>query len=113
TQRQRQRRLLTASFAIAASVTIAVAWYEISSNAPQLRPLSSGPLPLAGATSTVASGERAQAVVRAQHRAGEGTSNLAVDGSGGAYPVARFIAGGDGIAVPIASDSPEVTIVQV
>jgi hypothetical protein len=39
-----------------------------------LRPLHqpSGSLPLEGATSTVASGDRAQAVVRAQHRAGEG-----------------------------------------
>jgi hypothetical protein len=37
---------------------------------------SCGSLPLEGATSTVASGERAQAVVRAQHRAEEGGWNL-------------------------------------
>ena len=36
--------------------------------------VSSGYLPLEGATSTVASGDRAQAVARAQHWAGEGGS---------------------------------------
>ncbi|WP_428306385.1 anti-sigma factor family protein [Lacipirellula sp.] len=101
TQQQRQRRLLTASFAVAASVAIVatIAW--------RILPLAPG---------------SARGSLTTPHNVAQR------DGAPGRSPgleepaqpreqvktqtVARFTAGVDGIAIPIASESPEVTIVQ-
>ncbi|WP_172992243.1 anti-sigma factor family protein [Lacipirellula parvula] len=101
TQRQRQRRLLTASFAVAASVAViaTVAWRMLALAPGSAR--GSLPTPHNVAQREVAPGRSPGLEQPAQPR-----EQLKIQ------TVARFTAGADGIAIPIASESPEVTIVQ-
>jgi anti-sigma factor RsiW len=102
-RKQRQRRLLTASFAIAASVAIAatVAWHTLPLAPGSAR--GSLPTPHHVAQRDATPGRSAGL---------EEASPQPAEKIAAATPVATFTAGGNGIAISIASESPEVTIVQ-
>ena len=112
-RQQQRRRMLTTSLAAAASVALLAAWQNGFFDDGQWRVSSSGSLPLAG---RAGEGEAPwytlpSPLPNPPHQ-GEGTSGSSVNRSSDPKLAATFTAGGSGIAIPVASDSPDVTIVQ-
>lgn len=95
--KQRLRRMLTGSLAAAASVALLATWQL---RAPHLAPGSAG-----GAAATPNVVVQREATPRQSRGVLEEIHTPA-------KIAATFTAGGSGIAIPVASDSPDVTIVQ-
>jgi len=96
-RKQRLRRMLAGSLAAAASVALLAAW--------QLRDPSAAPGSAGGSVARPVDVVQRDATPRQSRGLLEETHTPAK------IP-ATFIAGGGGIAIPVASDSPDVTIVQ-
>jgi len=96
-RKQRLRRLLAGSLAAAASVALLAAWQL---RAPHLAPGSAG-----GPVTTSNNVVKRDATPRRSR-------GLEEEPRASSKIAATFTAGGNGIAIPVASDSPDVTIVQ-
>jgi anti-sigma factor RsiW len=96
-QKQRLRRMLAGGFAVAASIALLAAWQL---GEPSAAPGSAG----ASVTMPVDVVQR-EATPRRSRGLEENIPKAAKS-------IATFTAGGNGIAIPVASESPDVTIVQ-
>jgi len=96
-RKQRLRRMLAGSLAAAASVALLAAWQL---REPPLAPGSAG----GSVTAPIDIAQR-----NATPRQSRGLED---EPSASSKIAATFTAGGSGIAIPVASDSPDVTIVQ-
>jgi hypothetical protein len=102
-RKQRARRLLAGSLAAAASFAILAAW--------QYRSPLSAPGSAGGSVTMPVDVVQRDATPRRSRGLQEESRELVV-AAASAKSAATFTAGGSGIAIPVASDSPEVTIVQ-
>ena len=99
-RKQRLRRMLAGGLAAAASIALLAAW--------QLREPVSAPGSAGGSVTMPVDVVQRDATPRRSRGLEEREDEIAT----AAKSVATFTAGGGGIAIPVASESPEVTIVQ-
>jgi hypothetical protein len=103
-RKQRLRRMLAGGFAAAASVALLAAW--------QLREPSAAPGSAGGSVAMPVDVVQRDATPRRNRGQEEESQAQGAEVATATKSVATFTAGGSGIAIPVASESPEVTIVQ-